>query len=159
MGGVGLGIGTAGGARPRRGSWVRPPRLRTADGEEHERHATALELFFDLVFVVAIAQLSHELVVDHGVGGFLRFGALFVPVDVAWQGFSIYADRFDTDDLVFRLAMFAAMLAIAAAGALVLPARVLPPVATVAILLLLLVVLAAIQGSFVRSGAPSLGEA
>jgi low temperature requirement protein LtrA len=35
-------------------------------------------------------------------------------VFLAWQGFSFYADRFDTDDVVFRLAMFTAMLAIAA---------------------------------------------
>jgi len=35
-------------------------------------------------------------------------------VFLAWQGFSFYADRFDTDDVVFRVVMFAAMLAIAA---------------------------------------------
>ena len=98
-------------AEPR---WLVPPRLRTiADGAE-ERRATWLELFFDLVFVVAIAQLSQELTVDHSLDGFLRFAGLFVPVWVAWQGFSFYADRFDTDDLLFRLAYFAAMLAIAA---------------------------------------------
>jgi Bacterial low temperature requirement A protein (LtrA) len=43
---------------------------------------------------------------------------LFVPVFVAWQGFSFYADRFDTDDLAFRLAMFAGMLAISALSVL-----------------------------------------
>jgi low temperature requirement protein LtrA len=92
---------------------LRPPRLRTLD-EDGERHASWLELFFDVVFVVAIAQLAHELVVDHSLRGFLVFGALFLPVFIAWQGFTIYADRFDTDDVVFRLAIFAAMLAIAA---------------------------------------------
>ena len=64
--------------------------------------------------MVAIAQLAHELVVDHSLRGFLVFGALFLPVFIAWQGFTIYADRFDTDDVVFRLVIFAAMLAIAA---------------------------------------------
>ena len=41
--------------------WLRPPRLRTLAGEdaEDERHASWLELFFDIVFVVAIAELSH----------------------------------------------------------------------------------------------------
>ena len=67
-----------------------------------------------MVFVVAIAQLAHELAVDHSLHGFAVFGALFLPVFIAWQGFTIYADRFDTDDAVFRLAIFAAMLAIAA---------------------------------------------
>jgi len=93
---------------------VRPPRLRTVEGDEGERHASWLELFFDVVFVVAIAQLAHELVDDHSLRGFAIFVGLFLPVFIAWQGFTIYADRFDTDDVVFRLAIFAAMLAIAA---------------------------------------------
>jgi low temperature requirement protein LtrA len=90
-----------------------PPRLRTLEGADGRR-ASYLELFFDLVFVVAIAQLAHELVVDHSLRGFGIFAALYLPVFLAWQGFSFYADRFDTDDVVFRLVMFAAMLAIAA---------------------------------------------
>jgi low temperature requirement protein LtrA len=99
--------------------WLVPPRLRTIADESDERRATWLELFFDLVFVVAIAELSHQLTVDHSADGFLRFAGLFVPVWVAWQGYSFYADRFDTDDLLFRLAYFAAMLAIAAMAVLV----------------------------------------
>ena len=96
--------------------WLRPPRLRTLAGEdaEDERHASWLELFFDIVFVVAIAELSHELVVDHTLSGFATFAALFVPIFVAWQGFSFYADRFDTDDVLFRVCMLAAMLSVAA---------------------------------------------
>ena len=93
---------------------LRPPRLQTLADAEDERHASWLELFFDLVFVVAIAQLTHELVEDHSLLGFAIFAALFVPVFVAWQGFSFYADRFDTDDVVFRVVMLVAMLAIAA---------------------------------------------
>ena len=94
--------------------WFVPPRLRTAEDPAAERHATWLELFFDVVFVVAITELSRVLVEDHSAGGFLRFAALFVPVFVAWQGFTFYATRFDTDDLAFRATYFAAMLAIAA---------------------------------------------
>ena len=94
--------------------WLDPPRLRTADETAGERRASWLELFFDLVFVVAIAELAHQLELDHSAAGLLRFAALFVPVYVAWQGFSIYADRFDTDDVLFRLALFAGMLAVAA---------------------------------------------
>jgi low temperature requirement protein LtrA len=90
-----------------------PPRLRTLE-EGDARRASYLELFFDLVFVVAIAQLAHELVLEHSLHGFGVFGALYLPVFLAWQGYSFYADRFDTDDVVFRLVMFAAMLAIAA---------------------------------------------
>jgi len=84
--------------------WVTPPRLRTLEGTS-ERHTSWLELFFDMVFVVAIAQLAHELVVDHSLAGFARFGGLFLPVFIAWQGFMAYADRFDTDNVVFRVVM------------------------------------------------------
>lgn len=91
-----------------------PPRLRTTGDVAEDRHASWLELFFDLVFVVAVAELAQQLELDHSAGGLLRFAALFVPVYVAWQGFSIYADRFDTDDLLFRFSLLAGMLAIAA---------------------------------------------
>jgi len=95
--------------------WLRPPRLRTLpDGRPPERHASWLELFFDLVFVVAVAELAQELVRDHSLGGFAIFAGLFLPVYIAWQGFSFYSDRFDTDDVLFRVVMLAAMLAIAA---------------------------------------------
>ena len=102
----------------RRERWFTPPRLLTAR-ESGERHASWLELFFDLVFVVAITELAQALVVDHSTGGFLRFAALFVPVWVAWQGYMAYATRFDTDDALFRVAYFAAMLAIAALAVLI----------------------------------------
>jgi len=78
-----------------------------------------LELFFDLVFIVAITELAQELVTHHSATGFLRFAALFVPVYVAWQGYMAYADRFDTDDLLFRVTYFVAMLAIAAMAVLI----------------------------------------
>jgi low temperature requirement protein LtrA len=98
-------------ARP----WLRPPALRTpTPGDHDERRASWLELFFDLVFVVAIAELAQELAHDHSLGGYAIFAGLFLPVFIAWQGFTFYADRFDSDDVLFRAVMLAAMLAIAA---------------------------------------------
>ena len=96
--------------------WLRPPRLRTLEHGTGERHASWLELFFDLVLVVAIAQLAH-LFAHHpdGFGAFVAAG-LFAAVFLAWQGFTAYADRFDTDDLPFRLATFVQMLALLAMG-------------------------------------------
>ena len=90
-----------------------PPRLRTL-AEDETRHSTWLELFFDLVFVVAVAQLGSELGNDVTTGGFLRFLGLFLPVWWAWMGFTFYANRFDTDDLPYRLLIFVAMLGVAA---------------------------------------------
>jgi low temperature requirement protein LtrA len=92
-----------------------PPQLPDGDSEAVEhRHATWLELFFDLVFVVAVAELSHELVRDPSFHGFLRFLALFVPVWWAWVGFTFYATRFESDDALYRVLWLTAMLAAAA---------------------------------------------
>ena len=45
------------------------------------------------------------------------FAGLFSSVWWAWAGFTFYANRFDTDDLVYRLAKLAAMLAVAGLAA------------------------------------------
>jgi low temperature requirement protein LtrA len=103
---------TASAAETRR--WLRPPRLRTVAKGEGERHASWLELFFDLVLVVAIAQLAHLFVHHPDWHGAALAGGLYLAVFLAWQGFSFYADRFDTDDLPFRVATFVQMLALLA---------------------------------------------
>jgi len=95
--------------------WHDPPRLRTLEEDDgDERHATWLELFFDLVFVVAVAQLASSLSHDLTLHGFLVFCGLFVPVWWAWVGYTFYADRFDTDDVVHRLLMLGGMFAVGA---------------------------------------------
>jgi low temperature requirement protein LtrA len=93
-----------------------PPRLRLGESEE-DRRATWLELFFDLVFVVTIAELGTRLSGDVTLVGLLEFFALFVPVWWAWAGFTFYANRFDTDDLVYRLLVLTAMFGVAALAA------------------------------------------
>jgi low temperature requirement protein LtrA len=94
--------------------WHDPPRLRVLEDDEgDERHATWLELFFDLVFVVAVAQLADGLAEDPSVHGFLVFAGLFVAVWWAWVGYTFYADRFDTDDPPHRILMIAGMFAVA----------------------------------------------
>jgi low temperature requirement protein LtrA len=92
-----------------------PPRLRTAAAERYEeRHATWLELFVDLVFVVAIAELGTSFGHDVTLGGLLRYLGLFVAVWWAWAGFAFYATRFDTDDLVYRVFALLGMFFVAA---------------------------------------------
>ncbi|HTA33861.1 MAG TPA: low temperature requirement protein A, partial [Solirubrobacteraceae bacterium] len=93
---------------------LEPPRLRTADDLDEERHATWFELFFDLVFAVAVSQLAASLAGHPNTATFARFAALFTIVVWLWVLYTLYSNRFDTDDLVFRLAKSAAMLAIAA---------------------------------------------
>jgi low temperature requirement protein LtrA len=90
-----------------------PPRLRTLETES-DRRATWLELFFDLVFVVAIAELGTALSGEPTAVGFLKYAALFAPVWWAWAGFTFYANRFDTDDLLYRVLVLVGMFAVAA---------------------------------------------
>ena len=88
-------------------------RLRSGQDAEAERHATWLELFYDLVFVAAVAQLATNLSGDYSWGGMLRFSVLFVPVWWAWVGHTFYLTRFDTDDLGHRVVTMAEMAAAA----------------------------------------------
>jgi low temperature requirement protein LtrA len=86
-------------------------RLLTADGHHRdERHATALELFFDLVFAAAISQLASALAAHTTAAGFARFAGLFGVVWWVWVTFTVYADRFGTCQPVHRLALLLAML-------------------------------------------------
>jgi low temperature requirement protein LtrA len=96
-------------------SWLQPPRLRIGEENEQEhRHATWLELFYDLVFVVAVSQVSHNLYADVSVAGVFSFIFLFIPIWWAWIGTTFYANRFDSDDIGHRLLIGLQMLAIAA---------------------------------------------
>jgi low temperature requirement protein LtrA len=94
--------------------WLRPPQLRTLDADQGERHATWLELFFDLVFVISIAEVAHTLEDYRTLADFLGTAGLFVAVWWAWVGYTVYADRFDTDDLLHRILVLAGMLAVVA---------------------------------------------
>src|SRR5215204_3463371 len=90
------------------------PRLLTLRSEAGERHASWLELFFDLVFVLAVAQVTQILVKNSDIVGFLEFAILFVPIWWSWVGFTFYADRFESNETTYRVFTFAAMLAVSA---------------------------------------------
>ena len=94
-------------------------RIKVRSGEQGERHATWLELFYDLVFVVAIAELGHNLSTDYTAVGLLQFLGLFVPIWWAWFHHTIYADRFETDDAGHRLLTILQMVSVAALAATV----------------------------------------
>ena len=91
---------------------IAPPQLRLPD-REGERRATWLELFYDLVFSVAVSTIGIRLFKQPTVIGLLQTVALFVPIWWAWVGHTIYNTRFDTDDLFHRLSTFGIMLAAA----------------------------------------------
>lgn len=77
-----------------------------------ERHATWLELFFDLVFVFTIAELTHLTegnLTFRGIGELLL---LLLAVFWIWIGFAYYADQFDANDLPYRLLLMAGMFGV-----------------------------------------------
>lgn len=82
------------------------------EGEDGTRHATWLELFFDLVFVLTMAELAHLLHGHPDWSGLISFAALFVPVWWLWIDFSYYADQFDVNRGVYRLVFFGVMFGI-----------------------------------------------
>ncbi|HEY5999486.1 MAG TPA: low temperature requirement protein A [bacterium] len=90
----------------------KPPALQS--GSERERHATWLELFYDLIFVGAVAQLAATFYGSYDFGGLARFAFLSLPVWWAWAGHTFYLTRFDTDDAGHRLLTMAQMIAVAA---------------------------------------------
>ncbi|AGZ44029.1 low temperature requirement protein A [Actinoplanes friuliensis] len=102
-------------------SWHTPMQARSAT--EAHRAATPLELFFDLCFVVAVAQaalpLHHAISENHiaeGVGTYLM---VFFAIWWAWVNFTWFASAYDTDDDVYRITTLVQI-----AGVLVLAAGV-----------------------------------
>jgi low temperature requirement protein LtrA len=93
------------------------------DPEEEHRTATTLELFFDLCFVVAVAQaaaqLHHALNENHVAAGLLGYAMVFFAIWRAWMNFTWFASAYDCDDVPYRLATLLVI-----AGALILAAGV-----------------------------------
>ncbi|MEU9179694.1 low temperature requirement protein A [Streptomyces sp. NPDC048550] len=76
----------------------------------HESHraSTPLELFFDLCFVVAVAQagrqLVHALAEGHFGAGITGYLFVFFGVWWAWMNFTWFASAYDVDDVPYRIA-------------------------------------------------------
>jgi len=90
---------------------VAPPRLRTV--VESERTATWLELFYDLAFVAAVAMMGTRLVHDVTWPSIASYLGYFALVWWLWASHTFYADRYDTDDLIYRFLAGAQMVGVA----------------------------------------------
>ena len=92
--------------------WWGPPR--NFDERKHERKISWLELFYDLVYVAAIAQLTHHLAAHlswHELSySFLLFSLLFW----SWVNGSQYYDLHGNDSIRTRIFTFLQMLGVAA---------------------------------------------
>ena len=109
---------------------VRPNRfrlvpMRPRDPEESGRAASSLELFFDLVFVIAVsiaATTLHETVTAGRLGeGLATYLMIFFAIWWAWMNFTWFATSFDTDDWLYRVLTIVQM-----GGVLILAAGIAP---------------------------------
>ncbi|PRH79268.1 hypothetical protein C6N75_10355 [Streptomyces solincola] len=98
---------------------VRPLVARARD--EAHRAATPLELFFDLCFVVAVAQagarLVHAVAEGHAGEGVADYAMVFFAIWWAWMNFTWFASAYDNDDALYRvvtLVQIAGVLVLAA---------------------------------------------
>jgi low temperature requirement protein LtrA len=82
-----------------------------SDGErEHDEHqVTPLELFFDLVFVFAITQVTSLLADDPTWAGVLRGMLVLAALWWAWTGYAWLTSATDVDEGGVRLVMLASM--------------------------------------------------
>lgn len=85
-------------------------------GEVH-RSATPLELFYDLIYVIAIASLATELhhaisAEHHIVHAVSMYFLIFFCIWWPWNTYTWFASGYDTDDAQFRIASFAQMIGV-----------------------------------------------
>lgn len=87
------------------------PYLNARRDPEEEYGASNLELFFDLVFVFAVTQVSHLLLEHLDWQGALRASMALLVVWWAWQYTTWASNEFDPDDVANRLLLIVIMLA------------------------------------------------
>lgn len=69
-----------------------------------EKRVSWIELFFDLAFVAAIAQVSSALSSDYSAAQFARYALMFILIWSAWAGQTWYCSRFEATRLSHKLA-------------------------------------------------------
>ena len=96
-------------------------RMTARSRDEEHRVASPLELFFDLCFVVAIAQagmqLVHAVAAGHAGEGLLNYAMIFFSIWWAWMNFTWFSSAYDNDDALYRvvtLVQIAGVLVLAA---------------------------------------------
>jgi len=92
--------------------WWQTPR-RAGDRIEH-RQVTFLELFYDLVYVALVAELSHALSNNISWTGLGSFSFLFIIIWWAWLNGSLYHDIHGNNDIRTRIFTFLQMFTVVA---------------------------------------------
>jgi len=91
--------------------WGAPKKF---DSVVKERRISWLELFFDLVYVIAIARITHHLSGHISISGFLEYVFLFMLIFWGWLNGSLYHDLHGNEGLRTRLMTLWQMMIIAA---------------------------------------------
>ncbi len=87
---------------------LRLPALRQRDG--HHARVTYEELFFDLVYVFAVTQLSHHLLHHLDLVGVMQTLVLWFAVWLGWQYACWVSNWFDPEAPRIRSLLFVTML-------------------------------------------------
>lgn len=78
------------------------------------KKVTWLELFYDLIYVVAIAATTHVLAhAHHGAvswDSIYKYVLIFVPIWWAWVGFTMFVNRYGEDHTTQRIVYFIQMI-------------------------------------------------
>src|SRR5215468_2976756 len=85
------------------------PEARNGFDGAGEHAVTPLELFFDLVFVFAITQVTSLLTHDPTCHGVIRGSLVLAAVWWSWTGYAWLTSTLDVDEGGVRLVMLAAM--------------------------------------------------
>jgi len=91
--------------------WGAPKKF---DPNFEERRISWLELFYDLVYVIAISRITHHLALHITFDGFLEYACLFILVFWGWLNGSLYHDIHGTNGLRTRLMTLWQVMIIAA---------------------------------------------
>ena len=93
-------------------TWWGPPKK--FDPHFEERRISWLELFYDLVYVIAISRITHHLAQHINLDGFLQYACLFILIFWGWLNGSLYYDIHGSEGLRTRLMTLWQVMIIAA---------------------------------------------
>ena len=92
------------------------------EGRETGKHVSFVELYLDLVFVLAVGELAHLIVDDPRFGKALITLGLFTALWWTWVGFTVLYNRFGNEDQWQRVLFLTASAPIGVAAVAVGPA-------------------------------------
>ncbi|MFB6343916.1 low temperature requirement protein A [Saccharicrinis sp. FJH62] len=93
-------------------SWWGPPKK--FDRPQEERRVSWLELFYDLVYVIAISRITHHFSLHITTESFFEYAVMFILIYWGWVNGSLYHDIHGNDGLRTRLMTLWQMVIIAA---------------------------------------------